>query len=671
VPRPPRSFLNFSALYVYAALVGVAGAFFARGFQKLVDLIQRGALGQGGGIVAAARELPFWMRILVPVAGAVVAAAIVRLLARQTSAFGVADLMEVVSLRKLRVHPRTTIARCVSSAFVLATGGSVGREGPIVQLGAAFASQVAKLTRVEPRVQTILLGCGVSSGMAAAYNAPLGGAFFAMEVVLANFALEVFAPVMLASAVATLVMWGLTGGDAALYTGAATEHLQLLPILAGLPLGVIGGAAGVLFIHALEGAERLFARLAWPPEGKAALGGLVVGAIGIGFPEVWGNGYDTVSEILTGKVALGTIALLLVLKVLATSATAGSGGSGGVFTPTLFLGAALGTLFGAGFVRLLPLEEAPLAAFTVMGMAALIAGTTQAPVTSAVMLFEMTRDQALLLPLLLATIGSVAMSRLLSRDSIYARKLRAHGVPVNAGLEELTLHKTLVRDIMRGDLERVPVAARLDDVVDRFQETRRDVIYVVDGRCLVGRILLQDVKSLLNLEDIGPLAIAADLMDDAGSVDPDASIAEVIELFDTYDLEELAVTKVHDGRPILVGRVTRRDLIACLNLEVLKRQSLRAKFVVEDEREPTYVELPKGYSLARVPLPPGLAGMTVAKSRMHEDAHLTLVTLIERDSTGVEHRIAPHPDLVLNSTHSLVVLGTKEAVESFRGGSTE
>jgi len=241
-------------------------------------------------------------------------------------------------------------------------------------------------------------------------------------------------------------------------------------------------------------------------------------------------------------------------------------------------------------------------------------------------------------------------------------------VPVDAGLEELTLHKTLVRDIMRGDLERVPVSTRLDDIVDRFQETRRDVMYVVDGRALVGTVMLQDVKGFLNLADLGPLAIAADVMEEATSVDPDASIAEVIELFDTHELEELPVTKVHDGRPILVGRVTRRDLIACLNLEVLKRQSLRAKFVVEDEREPTYVDLPKGYSLARIPLPPALAGKTVAKSRMHEDAHLTLVTLIERDPRGVEHRIAPHPDLVLNSTHSLVVLGTKEAVDSFRGG---
>jgi len=665
VTRSSSSFLGAPLIYVYAVAVGVAGAFCARGFQELVDLLQAVATGHEGTILEVARQLPLWMRLAVPAGGGLVAALIVRLFVRRTTAFGIADLMEVVSLRKQRVRTGPTLARCLSSGVVIASGGSVGREGPIVQLGATAASLFAKRAGVEPRSQAILLGCGVSAGMAAAYNAPLGGAFFVMEVILANFAMEVFVPVVLAAAVSTLVMWGLSG-DTAIYLRPEALHLGVPQIVAALPLGLLGGAAAVLFVRMLEGGERLFGRLSLSRELKGVLGGLAVGAIGIGYPEVWGNGYDTASEILAGELPLATIALLALLKPLATSATVGSGGSGGVFTPTMFLGAALGTLFGAGFVQLFPLQEAPLAAFAVMGMAALTAGTMHAPLTSAILLFEMTREQELLLPLLLATLGSVVVSRLLSQDSIYARKLRAHGVPVDAGIEELTLHKTLVRDIMRGDLERVEVAARLDDILQRFQETRRDVVYVVDGKRLVGQVLLQDVKSFLNQGDLGPVAIAADVMEKASSVDPDASIAEVIDQFDDPELEELPVAKLHDGRPILVGRVTRRDLIACINLEVLKRQSLRAKFVLPEQREPLYVELPKGYSLARVPIPPAMVGKTIAKSRLREDANLTILTLVERAPSGVEHRMVPDPDLVLREGHLLVVLGKQEAVESFR-----
>jgi CBS domain-containing protein len=254
---------------------------------------------------------------------------------------------------------------------------------------------------------------------------------------------------------------------------------------------------------------------------------------------------------------------------------------------------------------------------------------------SAIMLFEMTQNQTLLLPLLFATIGSVVTSRTLSRDSIYTRKLRQQGVPVDAGLEELTLHKTLVRDIMRSEIERVPVDTTLDAILHRFQETRRDLIYVVEGKMLVGHVHLHDVKGFLNQVDLGPVVIAADVMQRSDSVDPDASIAQVIDHFDDPELEELPVTKMHGDRPILVGRVTRRDLIACINLEVLKRQSLRAKFLVQDQREPSYVELPKGYSLARLPITPLLEGSTIRQSRLREDADLTILTLVEQDASAV------------------------------------
>ncbi|MCB9898744.1 MAG: chloride channel protein [Planctomycetes bacterium] len=661
-----RASLGAPLIYVHAAVVGVLGAFCGIGFQGLVDVLQATVTRRTGRILDVARSLPWWERLLVPTLGGLAAALVVRLLVKRTSAFGVSDLMEVVSLRRLRVRMGSTVGRSLSSACVIATGGSVGREGPIIQLGAAFASRVAHFAKVGPRREAILLGCGVAAGMAAAYNAPFAGAFFVMEVLLANFAMDVFVPVILSAVVSALVMHSVRG-DAAIYVIPGDLHLDgTLPVAAALLLGIPGGALAVLFMRTLDAGVRTFARLHWPPEAKAALGGLVVGVIGLGFPEVWGNGYDATSEVLAAKLpVLGVLLPLLLLKPLATGTTVGSGGAGGVFTPTLFLGAAAGTLFGLGFQWAFPSYGVPVAAFAVMGMASTIAGTTHAPLMSTMMLFEMTHNRGLLLPLLLVTISAVVTSRSLSRDSIYTRKLRERGVPVDASLEELTLRQTRVRDVMRAQLERVRVDTTFDDILQRFQETRADVIYVVSHEeRLLGRVDLQAVKTFLNQPELGPIVIAADVMQPTVWVDPDRSLAEIIELFDSPDLEELPV--VEGDERVLLGRVTRRDLIACLDLEVLKRQSLRARFMVQDDSEPHYVELPRGVSLARVPIPRWLAGRTIGTSGLREEANLTILTLVDRDEHGVEHRVVPDPGVVLHQGQSLVVLGAKEAIAAFR-----
>jgi CBS domain-containing protein len=242
---------------------------------------------------------------------------------------------------------------------------------------------------------------------------------------------------------------------------------------------------------------------------------------------------------------------------------------------------------------------------------------------------------------------------------------------VDAGLEEITLRQTLVRDLMRSDLLTTRETDSLDQILHIFEDSRRDVVYVVgEQRELLGLVRLHDVKEFLNQGGIGPLVIAADVMQQPPSVTAEASLAEVIEAFDEPELEELPVLgkagSAKDPIEVLLGRITRRDVIACMNLEVLRRESLRAKFVVEGADEPTYVELPKGYILSRVPVPAGLEGVVLAESGIRGKYKVTILSMIETDGRGIEHRSVPDPELVLHKNHTLVVMGTEADVQRLR-----
>ncbi|HEX5067512.1 MAG TPA: chloride channel protein, partial [Myxococcota bacterium] len=360
VPLPSRQRARFQQGQLFlvgvAIACGVGGAFAAIAFRILIrfltsvffgdaaelrDLLHGNWLADAGDPLALARALPWWAVLVIPALGGLVVGPLVTLFPREAKGHGVPEVMEAVALRGGMMRGRTVVLRTLASALSIGSGGSVGREGPIVQIGAALGSFFGQLLRVPPRLLRTIVGCGAAAGIAATFNAPIAGALFAVEVIIGDFAVAQFSPIVISSVVATVLSRWLLGDHPSFEVPAyvLVAPFELVPYAL---LGVAAGLVGLAFVWLVYLAEDFFERLRVPAWLKPALGGLGVGAIGIAFPQVLGVGYGTITPALQGALAPALLAALLVAKLVATSITVGSGGSGGVFSPSLFLGAMTG-----------------------------------------------------------------------------------------------------------------------------------------------------------------------------------------------------------------------------------------------------------------------------------------------------------------------------------------
>jgi len=667
--KPRAAACSVLLLVACAAIVGAAGGLLAVVFRLATDRLQAWAMGSDGPLYDAARALPWWRRLATPALGGLVAGVIVHLAARRDTAFGISDLMEVVRFRRRPIRVGPTIARVGAALATVSSGGSVGREGPIIQLGATVANLVGRWQKPDPRRLSILLAAGAASGMAAAYDAPLAGAVFVMEALLANFALEVFAPVAAASIVGTLVMRAFCG-DAPLYALPRDLELDARSLaLTALPLGVACGAAAVVLQRLLQRVTALFAAWRAPAWAKPAAGGLIVGAIGLAWPETWGNGFLAIGALLHGELPLAgggsllaaSVVVLLFAKPLATACSVGSGGRGGVFTPSMFVGAALGALLSAPLARV-PGLDAPRAVVALLGMGGLIAGITHAPIAAVALLFEMTGHPGLVLPLAACAAASALTARLLARDSLYTESLRKRGAPLDAGLEELALRQTRVGELMDERVAVETVSTPLQRVVARFAAEHVDQIWIVDeSRALQGVVTLHDVKEFLGRDTgaAGRAVIAGDVARRVAGLQREQSLAEVLEAFDDPTLDEQPVV---DAAGRLLGSVTRRDVLATLRLEVLDNPQSRAKVVLGESDEAHYLELPSGYELARVPITKALAGRRLGDTKLRRNHGLVVLAIVRSDPEIGEQRTAFDPDALLVEGEQLVVMGRRDDV---------
>ncbi len=661
-----------STLLLSAALVGGIGAVSALGFQRatqgLRDLFLGGAGGSFLDVVAA---LPWWARLIVPAIGAAVAAAILHLLHRDLRAAGMPQVMEAVSLRKGAVGTKSVAIRALASMAIISSGGSVGREGPIILISASLAAVVASLFRFTRERWSLLVGCGVAAGMAAAYNAPIGASVFALELILGNFAMDVFAPVVVASVTSTFVQ-RLVLGVHPTYEVPEFGLASTWELPAFLALGLLCGAAGVFFRKSLEFSERMFKKLEVPPFLKLPIGGLVVGAIGIGWPYVWGNGYETVDLILHQRLGLSMIFLLLVLKIVATAVTVGSGGIGGVFTPTLFVGAAVGALLGGALAALLPGRVAPFGAYALVGMGGLVAGTTHAPIMAILMVSELTEGYGIVLPLMLCCIVSSLVARRIQSESIYSERLRKLGIDPGWGIEELALRYLQARDVMRMDVPVVGESSPFSRVLDLFHTSRSDTVYVLGPeRTYAGAIDLHDVKQFLNDREMGSLVVAAELSVPRPVASPDDALATLMSRFVEGNVEEIPVVEEPERR--FLGVVSRRDVILALNREVLKKQVMLAHFHPRGEsatgpgpvEKTDFVELPEGYILDKFPVPARYRGKTLGEINLRAQFNLNVISVVSEEPDGRETRSFPSPMRRIGDHDFLIVVGRREDIARF------
>ena len=550
-------FSELQQTLLWAVLIGYAGAWSSIGFRAATEQVHRWMTGHGGSYVESFALMPWWQRILVPAAGGLLAGVTLYFGSRFKARENSTDYMEAVVVGDGNLSVRASLVKSLSALFSAASGASIGREGPLVQLSSLVASVAGRWMKFPLARRRQIVACGAAAGIASAYNAPISGALFVAEIVLGSMAMESFGPLVVSSVIATLTVRSHQGLDALYAAPVFTLHStwELIPHVL---LGVGCGLLAPLFLRFLRGSEQAFAKLRLPVYLRLALGGVIVGTLAIYRPEVTGNGNSLVFAILNHPGTWQVLAIVLVCKVLATGATFGSGAVGGVFTPTLFTGAAVGYLFGEACRALLPGWGLESGAFGLVGMGAFLAAATGAPVMAIIMIFELTLNYQILMPIMLAGVVSYHVSRSLTTRSLYGEAMKRTGqLVVGAYLATLK-----VGDLMRPADEPLPAEAGFGVVVRAFLQSRREVLNVVEHGCLVGMISLHDIKPYLDQTDLESLVIAKDLMqEDIRWLEPDQTLHEALLIFARAASEELPVV---DKDFKILGSVTKTDVLLFL-----------------------------------------------------------------------------------------------------------
>ena len=375
-------------------------------------------------VLTAFERLPWYARVLVPLFGAGLAGFLGAISAKLKGGQGVGEVMEAVALGKGRISLRLTLLKALGSWFAIVSGGSVGREGPLIQFGGGLGGTLGRLFRLRERQIRALIAAGAGAGFAAAYNTPIAAVLFVLEVVTGVIALDLVLPVIIAVPIATaLTRLAIGGGPIYGQLSFSMKSNAELALYAGL--GLLAGVTGPLFLLLLKRGEALFAKLE-QRTARAALGGAIVGTMAIVLPQITGNGYEAINLILSQRLELSILIVIFFAKAVATTASVSSGSPGGVFTPSLLLGAALGGIVGHLVARFGP-ESGAIAAYALVGMAAVVAATTHAPLMATVLVFELSGDYAIVLPLLTACAIATVLSRRVHRESIYTEELRRRG----------------------------------------------------------------------------------------------------------------------------------------------------------------------------------------------------------------------------------------------------
>jgi len=589
-----------AVIFITAIIVGVGTGVGAVIFRRLIEGVTRLSYGGIAGLFHS--SFPVYLLIIPALGGAIYGPLIFRF-AREAKGHGVPEVMEAVALHGGRIRPRVAIVKSLASAICIGTGGSVGREGPIAQIGSALGSAVGQWFNLSDERTRNLVACGAAGGIAATFNAPIAGSIFALEVILGQLHAVYFGAVVISAVTADVVAHAFEGD---LRAFAVPQYALVSPweLILYTVLGVLAALMAVLFTRALYFSEDMWEKLNFPEYLKPVLGGLLLGCIGIispkilDFPRVFGVGYPTITEALFGRLAFQITFLLLFLKLLATIVTLGAGGSGGIFAPSLFMGAMLGSSFGQVSNMVFPNITAPSGAYALVGMAAFFSGAAHAPVTAILILFEMTNDYRIILPLMLTTVIATLVSRLISRESIYTLKLTRRGVHLKEGRDIDVMHEVTVREAMTTKIDTVPLDMSLKDLSLEFDRTKHHGFIVVDdsGK-LAGVVTLQDLKKAFEtgkIEDRTVSDIAT--LENLVLAYPEEPMGEALSRLGIRDIGRLPVIS-RDEDHKLVGVVRRIDIIRAYNIAITNRADNQHKV---DLARKIKIE---GSSLANIELP--------------------------------------------------------------------
>ena len=656
-------------MIIVAIIIGVIAGYAAVGIRFLIEEFSHLSYPGDGNVLENIMSNPWYVIILVPTIGGLIVGPLIYFFAPEAKGHGVPEVMQAILLKGGRIRPRVALVKALASAITIGTGGSVGREGPIIQIGSSIGSTVGQFFKIPSKKLKTLVGCGAAAGIAAAFNAPIAGALFAVEIILMDFAVAQFSPIVISAVMATVISHSFEGNLAA-FNVTAYEYASPYELGFYFVLGALSGLVSYLFIKVLYFSEDFFDnKLNFPEYLKPVIGGLGIGIMALVFPQVMGVGYDSINSALHGDMIWYIALALVFLKIFATSLTLGSGGSGGIFAPSLFMGARLGFFFGNIVHQIFPDITAGPGAYALVAMGGLVAGTTRAPITAIIIVFELTYDYEIILPLMITSIVSLILSSYLSRESIYTLKLLLRGINLKEGAETNVMESIPVEDVYNKEFESIDVSDNFTKVVN-FVLSRKDSEYpVVDGKGnVIGIISINDLKDFLFERDsLSSLLIAGDLINT--EFEPlvlDDSSYVALEKMNKFHFEGLPVVEDLNSKKI-IGMIWRKDIQDAYQKEINRIEitsNLASSISMKEEEK--NVQFIEGYSVAEIKVPNSFVGKSIRELNIRAKYDVNVLSIKSSNKKRYQIKAVPKPDYIFNEKDIIVVAGEIKSINQLR-----
>jgi CIC family chloride channel protein len=556
---------------ILAMIVGLAAGFGAVGFRYLINFFQKICYGTSGNLLEHVQTLEWQSIIWIPAIGGLIVGPLIYFYAREAKGHGVPEVMEAIALKGGLIRKRLVFVKTLASAICIASGGSVGREGPIVQIGSAIGSTISQVLKVSTERMKTLVGCGAAAGIAATFNAPIAGAMFALEIILGDFGIATFSPIVISSVAATAVSRHFLG-DSPAFIVPSYELVSSWEFPLYFFLGILCALVALAFVFMLYRTEDFFNQLRFPEYLRPVLGGIMLGCMALVFPQILGVGYGAIDQVLLQQFSWYFVLFLVFVKILATSITIGSGGSGGIFAPSLFIGAMTGGCFGMFVHTVFPDITASPAAYSIVGMGAVVSAATHGPLTAILMLFEMTGDYKIILPLMITCIISSVVISQIKKESIYTLKLIRKGIDIKSGREINLLKSIPVKSIMNKKVQTLFDGLTMGRLFQIISKSKYNSFPVIDkDNKLTGMLSFNDYSEALFNEDLKHLVIVRDIATlDVVKISVNDNIFNALEKISPRDLSILPVVSFEDDTQLL-GILTRRDIMRAYNQAVQKK----------------------------------------------------------------------------------------------------
>ncbi|HEY5674256.1 MAG TPA: chloride channel protein [Malonomonas sp.] len=568
---------NLIILLVIAILIGLITGALAVAFRYLLLVTTDLFWPDAHAMLEVGQHYPWYLILLIPALGGLLLGPLISWLAPETRGAGVPEVIEAVVTREGSIRHRTALFKILFTTLSIGCGASVGREGPVVHIGSSVGSSIAQLIKLPAEWKRVFLACGAAAGIAATFNAPMAGMLFAAEIILVDFQVSYLSHIAISAVTATVVSHHFLG-DLPTFQIPSYQLVSYFELPLYALLGFCAGLLSILFIRSVSAVEDGFNRLKIPFYCRPAIAGLLIGALAIGWPHILGVGYESINLTLTSKMALELMLVVLVLKLLATASSIGAGFSGGIFAPSLVLGSLLGGILGTLFGMLFPGSVASSAAYALIGMGAVVAGTTLAPITAIFTIFELTYNFDIILPLMTCCITALVTVQKLYGYSIYETKLMRKGIRMVRGHDVNLLRSMQVGDFMDDDFETIRQDMKLGELLRKAENSHYPHFPVLDDQeRLVGILSMRDMKSFLaEVGDLCELVVASEIMtSNVITISPSDNFETAFEIFEGKQISTLPVVSEPERK--LLGILKKNDLLLAYNQKILKLNVLPSK----------------------------------------------------------------------------------------------